>query len=477
MKKTLSLILTLTLIFTALPTNMSFASSSGASSWAKTQIDFLISKGAIPKHLQSNYQKPITRLEFCQLLVPILRLTQTEMGLAFEKGFDTPFFTDVDTIKENLAPIDYFKLNHNHEKSDKLVDTSDVDAYKLMYTGIIKGTGVVKTYEVDGKNVRDHKFEPNSLITREQAAIMMVNTISKNNEYTATTDHQQGYKFIASYKPISFADKKNISQWAIGYVTMAVNNELISGVGNNKFDPKGNLTREQAMVMAYRVYNIFINDKDFYDRVTKSNDGYIYTKYEESKTSPIKSVYAPLDLARFDVEAGRTSKLVVAETKPEPIPIDSNGALFIGDLTTFIGKSVSDVEKVFGTKSSPQTDFYGLTSYNFLSSGVSVALNSGGSIVGISHAVANSKDSPQVGFNVFGKIKWDTSADSLRNTYKIVKEGESRRDLLALYRMYPEFPGYMVEVAYNYPLGGDTLKMVRITVYKGDFKPLLDSYQ
>lgn len=486
MKKFLSFVLALFLLTGLIPSDFSYAATDTPSSWAEDAVDQLISKGAIPSHLQSDYKANITRLEFSQLLVPILALTQREMGLGYEVGKKEPWGTETFS---DLTIIEKFNTSFNFETSDKFTDCKDVDVYRLAYNGIINGTSKVKEYYVGSTLVTERKFEPNALITREQASIMMLNTIKWNNQYTATTEKPYGYKFVASYKPLAFGDKSQISNWALGHVTLAVNNELIAGVGNNKFNPKGNLTREQAMVMGYRIYTMFTQDNAFYDRVVKANDGYIFDKDEALKDSPTQSFYTPYQLALDAVSKGITTKRgeVVKPTIPTTpttgtggIAPDGTKIYFVGDLTTFLDKDITEFEKVFGPKSSADkfTDMQGLTTYFYLSSSVDAHVDKNGKIIGVGYTCADNETNNSTGYNMFGKITWGQSQEYIRKNFKILLEGESRRDIMGLYRMYPNYPGYMVEIAYGISeVDFVSPVMDRVLVLKGNYQRPLDHFR
>jgi len=63
MKKILSLLLIISMIF---GTNITiYGAGDEPSSWAKEDVMDAINRGYVPEHLQNNYQKPITREEFC----------------------------------------------------------------------------------------------------------------------------------------------------------------------------------------------------------------------------------------------------------------------------------------------------------------------------------------------------------------------------------------------------------------------------
>lgn len=85
----------------------------------------------------------------------------------------------------------------------------------------------------------DNTFRPNAVISREQMCVILA-------QYA-------GLERSAS--SAAFADDKKISSWAKEAVYACRDNGLISGVGGNKFDPKGTATRAEACVITTRYYN------------------------------------------------------------------------------------------------------------------------------------------------------------------------------------------------------------------------------
>lgn len=67
MKKALSLVLCIA-ISLALLGGTALASDT-PSSWAVTEVNAAITANLVPQYLQSNYTQPITRAEFCALVV------------------------------------------------------------------------------------------------------------------------------------------------------------------------------------------------------------------------------------------------------------------------------------------------------------------------------------------------------------------------------------------------------------------------
>lgn len=89
-------------------------------------------------------------------------------------------------------------------------------------------------------------FRPNSNITREEVAVIFMRMI-------AYESYNEQLEQVANYDNINgMKDKSNISSWAKGAVEIMLQTGLMNGVGNQKFDPKGNATKEQIAVMLYR---------------------------------------------------------------------------------------------------------------------------------------------------------------------------------------------------------------------------------
>jgi hypothetical protein len=110
-------------------------------------------------------------------------------------------------------------------KLDDIVGLADEGAIlKLVGLKVISGYG-------------QGKFGPEDLVTREQFAKMILLAAGIAPEPDA---------------PLTFADKPLISQWAWSYVATAVKHRLILGVGENRFDPKGLVTRAQSLTMIGR---------------------------------------------------------------------------------------------------------------------------------------------------------------------------------------------------------------------------------
>ncbi|MGX8797612.1 S-layer homology domain-containing protein [Fusibacter sp. JL298sf-3] len=225
MKKIITMLILLTMVIGAVPVYA--AEGDTPSSWAKDFVEEAIEKGYVPAHLQGKYQQPITREEFAELFVTAVF---AEINADYQKpgtgtktytGFGSEF--DVDDFLGRVSTTESFTDTEN-----KYVKVANI-------LGMVNGIG-------------GGKFNPDGLITREQAAIMFVN-------YLQTVWSPGGYDAYETLDDINEA-----SSWARDAVAWAYGAGFINGTrqfthANGKitslghFDTKGNFTREQAITV------------------------------------------------------------------------------------------------------------------------------------------------------------------------------------------------------------------------------------
>ncbi|MCQ6562307.1 S-layer homology domain-containing protein [Paenibacillus mendelii] len=90
----------------------------------------------------------------------------------------------------------------------------------------------------------DRTFRPDSTMTRTEMAALMARAAGLQVTAAGSTQPE-----------LSFADAGRIPQWAIPYVAAAADAGLIKGVGNNRFDPDGIVTRAQAVTIIMAMLN------------------------------------------------------------------------------------------------------------------------------------------------------------------------------------------------------------------------------
>ena len=168
------------------------------SNWAYNDVFSAIGEELVPETLQSNFTSPITRAEFCALV--IRRVEKENIGRL-----------------GRTETIDRMKFS----------DTDDINVEKAGGLGIVKGIG-------------NNKFDPDGLLTREQAAIVVINLLNI-------------YQISVPEMLPEFNDNDEISSWAKTAVGQVFDTGIMCGVGNNKFAPKQIYTREQAIVTIYRI--------------------------------------------------------------------------------------------------------------------------------------------------------------------------------------------------------------------------------
>jgi len=230
-RKILSFITVLSIILTvAIP----FASASGTpSDWATAEINAAKTAGLITDKVSADYQANITREQFCELAV-----------LLYEK------------LTGEEAPT----------AENKFTDTNNEEIVKASGLGIVNG-------------ISETEFAPGNSITRQELAVMIVRTISV----------ALGDDFVLLYNTNNFDDDSEIADWAFEYVQYAYNKSIIKGIGDNKIDPLGTATCEQAILIVNRVYdNIDLCKVKISETTTEIYDN--YTNVNES-LSEISNAY------------------------------------------------------------------------------------------------------------------------------------------------------------------------------------------
>lgn len=198
MKRTISsrlcLVIATVMCLFLMPT--AFAEIEKPSSWAEKQVTAAIAANLVPQSLQSQFTKNTTRAEFCALAVTFYE-TVTGGEITGRVKFD---------------------------------DTTDANVEKAASVNIVSGRG-------------NNRFDPDSGITREEAAIMLANLSNAVG------------KPLPEASP-TFDDSASISSWARTQVGRIQGAGIMSGVGENTFAPKGPYTREQSIITIWKLYDM-----------------------------------------------------------------------------------------------------------------------------------------------------------------------------------------------------------------------------
>ena len=207
MKKILSLTLALALCLALAPFAIA-VDWSNATDWAVPELEKAQNLGLIPDSLDGkDFAQPINRAEFAAVSV---KLYENLSGKTAAVPAQNPF-----------------------------TDTSDPDVLKAYNVGLTAGTSATT-------------FEPNELLSREQAATMLtrVYKAATLSGWTLGTDPSYPIRYT---KPSAFADDRGISEWAKDSVYFMASKDVITGTGDNNFSPSLDAPREQAIIIAVRV--------------------------------------------------------------------------------------------------------------------------------------------------------------------------------------------------------------------------------
>lgn len=178
---------------------------STGSSWSREPINGAIEEGLVDENdvaenlsTSAALSSPITRQEFCHLACR-----------AYEK------------LRGEVAEELYADLDFS--------DCHLEEVRKMAAMDVVRGVG-------------GGLFEPDGLLTREQAATMLSRLA------------------LALGKPLdksqpTFSDNDAISSWATAAVGEMQLSGVMNGTGNNNFSPQGTYSWEQSVVTIYRLYD------------------------------------------------------------------------------------------------------------------------------------------------------------------------------------------------------------------------------
>lgn len=181
-----------------------------ADHWAAEDIDVLTSKLIVFGMTESQFDlnRDITRAEFAGLVV---------RSLGLDTNGTTSTFSDVEAgrwyTKEVAAAAD---------------------------------AGIVYGYP-------DGTFRPNDLITRQELASMVVRAMEFAGKDVSITSVQANRILNA------FNDVDEVGAWAKDEMAIAIDSNVVYGMGNDRLSPRTNATRAQATAMLYR----YLQDVDF----------------------------------------------------------------------------------------------------------------------------------------------------------------------------------------------------------------------
>lgn len=175
------------------------------SEWAYNDVSSFVSAGLLPESFDrlTDYTQSITRLQFCELVESIVQKTKSVFD---DFGFRLFEDTEIGSAADYLADFD-----------------------------IVNG-------------VEGNYFYPDNNISRQEAATIIYRTGMKFGSSIWYTTKESDELYSDDDKIAEYADTAVYTLKEIGIVT---------DTKDNIFDPTGDVTIEQAVVMAFRLYNTF----------------------------------------------------------------------------------------------------------------------------------------------------------------------------------------------------------------------------
>ena len=142
-------------------------------------------------------------------------------------------------------------------------------------------------------SMNNRKFEPQTPISREEMAITTYRFLAKN--YYKSIDH--------NWNSAGYADQDKITTGYSGAINVLTNNGLLSGRGNNMFEPQGTLTRAEAAAMASRVLAVIDKYNDSSNQPAEEPEVTPDTPSEEPEVTPDTPTDTPSNPPASDIPA------------------------------------------------------------------------------------------------------------------------------------------------------------------------------
>lgn len=216
------------------------------SAWAQKSVDAARAAGLVPSQVDSAFDTPITREDFCSLAAAVYRAWDRENVLQTASTGKVSF-----------------------------TDTDNADVLLCASAGVVNGVG-------------NGKFAPDKNITRQEAASMLhrLGALNKNVKND-----------VNDRLPHVFADGGKIRSWARSDINWVYRQGIMNGTGSNHFTPDGAYTREQSIATMLRLYDTKYAEVPSktaakYTVVVDSDDGFnVQMHLEDAKGNKLLTNY------------------------------------------------------------------------------------------------------------------------------------------------------------------------------------------
>lgn len=222
MKKVIFFLFVVLFVFS----NVICSADTEISTWAKEEVEKAIVIGIVPEDMKSNYKTNITRAEFAKISV---MFAARHFNMSVDEFVN--FFISERIDSEGNHPV--FRENIFTD-----IKNSEYEYYiKCANTvGIVYGKG-------------DGIFDPDALITREEAATMLLRVYFCYGGGVKLGPKSAGVD--------EFYDVGEISSWADSAVRYMYQWDVMKGVSETHFGPKLHYTKEQCYITFLRLDDVY----------------------------------------------------------------------------------------------------------------------------------------------------------------------------------------------------------------------------
>ncbi|MDR1590107.1 MAG: Ig-like domain-containing protein [Oscillospiraceae bacterium] len=208
-KRLISTALLSALLLSIAPPGAHFSAASAPSSWAVPEINEANTEGLLTPNAQKDFQRNLTRSEFCELVVALIERT---LGQELPLPAANPF-----------------------------TDTSNIDVQKAsLYGG--------STPVVNG--VGNGLFAPDKSVARQEIITMMIRALNR-----LSTDTGKNLLPSQPVASLPFGDSSKIADYAVNSVKTAYANGMIKGNNLGNFNPLAQITSEECVAVVRRSNN------------------------------------------------------------------------------------------------------------------------------------------------------------------------------------------------------------------------------
>jgi hypothetical protein len=189
------------------------------SHWAKDSYYSLKYEGIINEAMttENSFQKDILREEFIEILMKVY-LDEKRINIA------------------SFRPTNYF------------VDTNNPYIEYAYSLNIVSGVG-------------ENRFAPDAKVTRQEMVVMLKNILDALG-LTKSVKYQS-----------DFTDRSKMAPWALEAIDYCSSQNIINGMGDGRFAPLANATREQAFKLVDNLYSAFGLKDEFNREVPNQRKG------------------------------------------------------------------------------------------------------------------------------------------------------------------------------------------------------------